>query len=183
MKIRPSVLCPIDYSDASAGALRYAAAIAAHFTTRLIVLAVDQPVLPAVAGNEPGVHWNRAIAEVKVTKFVAATFSSNASKVGMCECDVAAGTPSIEILRVARERSCALIVMSSQGWIGAGEPDLAATAERVLRKTSVPVLVTCPAAGPHPTPTRSSWAELLGVPAVSRVRRRSACATLEPAES
>src|SRR5687767_13386121 len=28
MNVRPSILCPIDYSDASAGALRYAAAIA-----------------------------------------------------------------------------------------------------------------------------------------------------------
>ena len=31
MMTRPSVLCPIDFSDASRGALRYAAAIAEHF--------------------------------------------------------------------------------------------------------------------------------------------------------
>jgi len=31
MSGRPSILCPIDFSEASAGALRYAAAIADHF--------------------------------------------------------------------------------------------------------------------------------------------------------
>ena len=36
MNVRPSILCPIDYSDASAGALRYAAAIAEHFMTRRV---------------------------------------------------------------------------------------------------------------------------------------------------
>ena len=38
MDIRPSILCPIDYSDAAAAALRYAAAIAEHFFARLTVL-------------------------------------------------------------------------------------------------------------------------------------------------
>ena len=45
MNIRPSILCPIDYSDASAGALRYAAAVAEHFFTRLVVLVVEDPLL------------------------------------------------------------------------------------------------------------------------------------------
>ena len=35
MNYQPSVLCPIDFSDSSRGALRYAAAIAAHFGARL----------------------------------------------------------------------------------------------------------------------------------------------------
>jgi Universal stress protein family len=45
MNVRPSILGPLDFSDASAGALRYAAASAAHFTTRLIVLTVEDPLL------------------------------------------------------------------------------------------------------------------------------------------
>ena len=45
MSVRPSILCPVDFSDASAGALRYAAAVATHFGARLIVLTVEDPVL------------------------------------------------------------------------------------------------------------------------------------------
>ena len=45
MNVRPSILCPIDFSSASAGALRYAAAIAEHFATRLIVLSVEDTLL------------------------------------------------------------------------------------------------------------------------------------------
>ena len=45
MKPRPRVLCPVDFSDASRGALRYARAIAKHFGTRLVILAVEDPLL------------------------------------------------------------------------------------------------------------------------------------------
>ena len=54
MNVRPSILCPIDYSDASAGALRYAAAIAEHFVTRLIVLTVEDPLLTDGDGSRDG---------------------------------------------------------------------------------------------------------------------------------
>ena len=45
MNVRPSILCPVDFSEASAGALKYAAAIAGHFATRLIVTTVEDPLL------------------------------------------------------------------------------------------------------------------------------------------
>src|SRR5688572_6935137 len=45
----PSVLCPIDFSDASRTALCYAAAIADRFGARLILLTVDAPVLAEVS--------------------------------------------------------------------------------------------------------------------------------------
>ena len=64
----------------------------------------------------------------------------------MCEQDFAVGMPAAEILRVARERSCDLIVMSAHG--SAGLPTVVGSiTERVLRETPVPVLVT-PAADP-----------------------------------
>jgi bacillithiol biosynthesis cysteine-adding enzyme BshC len=62
----------------------------------------------------------------------------------MCEYDVAVGKPPVAILRVARERSCDLIVMSSHGLTGARKLFFGSTTERVLRETTVPVLVTPP---------------------------------------
>ena len=57
MDVRPSILCPVDFSDASAGALRYAAAIASHFGTRLIVLTVEDPLLTEAADLGTGIRW------------------------------------------------------------------------------------------------------------------------------
>jgi hypothetical protein len=49
MPIRPSVLCPIDFSDPSRGALRYGAAIAEHFYAGFTVLAVTDRFLAHAA--------------------------------------------------------------------------------------------------------------------------------------
>ena len=144
MNVRPSILCPIDYSDASAGALRYAAAIAEHFATRLIVLTVEDPLLTTAIDLGTGVHWTRDLSEREVSKFVTNTFGEDAAALAMCEYDVAVGKPPVEILRVARERTCDLIVMSSHGLTGARKLFFGSTTERVLRETTVPVLVTPP---------------------------------------
>jgi nucleotide-binding universal stress UspA family protein len=144
MNVRPSILCPIDYSDASAGALQYAAAIAEHFVTRLIVLTVEDPLLTTAMDLGTGVHWTPDASEREIVKFVTDTFGEDAAALGMCEYDVAIGKPPVEILRVARERSCDLIVMSSHGLTGARKMFFGSTTERVLRETTVPVLVTPP---------------------------------------
>jgi nucleotide-binding universal stress UspA family protein len=151
MNIRPSVLCPIDYSDASAGALRYAAAIAEHFVTRLIVLSVEDPLLAAAMDLGTGVHWTRETSEGELAKFVTSTFQDDPPMVAMCEYEVAVGKPPVEILRVARERSCDLIVMSSHGLTGARKLFFGSTTERVLRETTAPVLITPPV---NPGPVR-----------------------------
>ena len=145
MNVRPSILCPIDYSDASAGALRYAAAIAEHFLTRLIVLSVEDPLLTAAMDLGTGAHWTREEAEREIAKFVTGTFGDHAETLAMCEYDVAVGKPPVEILRVARERSCDLIVMSSHGRTGARRLCFGSTTERVLRETTGPALGTPPA--------------------------------------
>jgi nucleotide-binding universal stress UspA family protein len=144
MNVRPSILCPIDYSDASAGALRYAAAIAEHLVTRLIVLTVENPLLTSAMDLGTGVIWSREDSEREIATFVAKTFGADDVALAMCEYDVAVGKPAAEILRVARERSCYLIVMSARGQTGARKLFFGATTERVLRETTVPVLVTPP---------------------------------------
>ena len=158
MNIRPSILCPIDYSDASAGALRYAAAIAEHFGARLIVLTVEDPLLTAAMDLGTGVIWTRDASEREITKFLSGVFGDNTAALAMCERDVAVGKPPVEILRLARERSCDLIVMSSHGLTGARKLFFGSTTERVLRETTVPVLVTPPVS---PGPIRMEDAKRL----------------------
>jgi nucleotide-binding universal stress UspA family protein len=149
MNIRPSILCPIDYSDASAAALRYAAAIAEHFFTRLIVLNVEDPLPTTSLDLGTGAVWTSETSEKEVSGFVSNVYGDGSATLAMCEYEVAVGKPSVEILRVARERSCDLIVMSSHGLTGARKLLLGSTTERVLRETNVPVLVT-PSLNPGP---------------------------------
>jgi nucleotide-binding universal stress UspA family protein len=144
MNVRPSVLCPIDYSEGSAAALRYAAAIAEHFVTRLILLTVEDPLLSTAMDLGSGVLWTPEASKAELTNFASGVFADDPDALKLCEFDVAVGKPSVEILRVARERSCDLVVMSSHGLTGARKLFFGSTTERVLRETTVPVLVTPP---------------------------------------
>jgi nucleotide-binding universal stress UspA family protein len=142
VNVRPSILCPIDFSDASAGALRHAAAIAEHFVTRLIVLSVESPLLAATLDIPTRPNRTREVSEGEVARFVSRVFGELVPAGALCEHEVAMGKPAAEILRVARERSCDLIVMSSHGHSGPAKWLLGSTTERVLRDTTLPVLVT-----------------------------------------
>jgi nucleotide-binding universal stress UspA family protein len=165
MNVRPSLLCPVDYSSASAGALRYAAAIAERLVTRLIVLSVEDPLLAEAVDLGTGGHWSREDSERELERFVRRTFGDDHVALAMCEYDVAVGKPAPEILRVARERSCFLIVMSERGQTGARKLFFGATTERVLRETAVPVLVTPSVdAGPIHVENAKRWIGRIVVP-------------------
>jgi nucleotide-binding universal stress UspA family protein len=144
MNVRPSILCPVDFSVASAGALRYAAAIAEHFATRLIVLTVEEPLLTDAVRFGTGIMWRPEGRKEELEQFATRIFGREASTLAALEFEVAVGGPAAEILRVARERSCDLIVLSSQGSTGHRTLFFGSTTERVLRETTRPALVTPP---------------------------------------
>ena len=102
----------------SAGALRSAAAISAHFATRLIVLSVEDPLLAEALDLGTGVVWNLEDCERGMEQFAPQTFGAESSTLTALEYEVAVGKPAAEILRVARERSCDLIVIRTHGLTG-----------------------------------------------------------------
>jgi len=139
-----SVLCPIDFSDPSRAALRYAAAIAGHFGARLTMLAVDDPLLAEAAANS-GLAVPLADETMRELQHVAAeTIAMPAGGAPAIDFRVRTGKPGIEILAQARETAAGLIVMSSRGQTGIRKMFFGSTAERVLRETPAPVLVTSP---------------------------------------
>lgn len=144
MSARPSILCPIDFSEASAGALRYAGAIADHFAARLVVLSVEDPLLTQAADLGTGVLWTPEECKHEIAQFAAKTFGADSPALAALEYEAAVGKPAPEILRIARERSCDLIVISTHGMTGIRKLFFGSTTERVLRETTQPVLITPP---------------------------------------
>jgi nucleotide-binding universal stress UspA family protein len=144
MSGRPSILCPIDFSEASAGALRYAAAIADHFAARLILLTVEDPLLTQTADLGTGGLWTPEECKRDIEQFAAKIFGDARPTPVALEYEAAVGKPAPEILRVARERACDLIVISTHGLTGLRKLFFGSTTERVLRETTRPILITPP---------------------------------------
>jgi len=142
MTFRPSVLCPIDFSDNARGALRYAAAIAMHFHTPLTLLAVNDPLLEEAAALSAGPTHLTDDTRRELERFFSHTFERPPQASADVLLEVVSGKPAPEILRVSRDRACDLIVMGSHGSTGFRKLFFGSTTERVLRETSVPVLVT-----------------------------------------
>jgi universal stress protein A len=150
MNARPAVLCPVDFSDASRAALKYANAIAAHFGGRLVVLTVEDPLLTEVMDLGAGAVWDPEDARLHLSRFTFRTLGAKPPKSLDVDFQVAVGKPAQWILHIARAQQCDLIVMSSHGLTGARKMFFGSTTERVLRETTVPVLVTSPdAEGPE----------------------------------
>ena len=143
-----TILCPIDFSEPSRGALRYAVVAAAYAGEPLTVLTVNDPLLAQAAAMVNGSGSLDADALRELRQFVNDTFSGTPPGASI-DFAVATGKPDVEILRIAAERQARLVVMSSRGATGIRKMFLGSVTERVLRATPVPVLVTPPAdAGP-----------------------------------
>ena len=145
--IRPSVLCPIDFSESSRGALRYAGTIATHFGTRLTILAVNDPLLQE-ADEFSGTARLTEDTTRELERFLKDTFARRGLPADV-HVTVTTGKAAPEILRAARHHGSGLIVMSSHGLTGFRKLFFGSTTERVLRETVVPVLVT-PGTDPGP---------------------------------
>jgi nucleotide-binding universal stress UspA family protein len=158
MNDRRSILCPIDFSEASAGALRYAAAIADHFAARLIVLSVEDPLLTQAADLGTGVLWTPEEGRREIEQFAAKTFDADPPSSATLEYEAVVGKPAPEILRFAAERACDLLVISTHGLTGFRKLFFGSTTERVLRETTRPVLITPPV---DPGPVRIEDAKRL----------------------
>lgn len=143
----PSVLCPVDFSNASRGALRYAIAIAAHFGAMLTVLHVDGAGRRRLS-PDTAPHLGVDLLD-RLKRFFSDACTARPRGVRDVHWEIAAGKPAAAILRWSRESTSDLVVMSSHG-AGCRSVIFGSTTERVLRETTVPLLVT-PGADPGPS--------------------------------
>lgn len=149
MTLRPSLLCPVDFSEASRGALRFAAVIGEHLYADLTIVTVDDPLLRNAASARMGPAWMPAQTQEALEQFVRDTFRSGEPPLAAVHLETRVGKPGPEILQAALDRQVDLVVMSTHGTSGLRKLAFGSTTEGVLRQTRVPVLVT-PANDPGP---------------------------------
>lgn len=138
-----TILCPTDFSEPSEAAIRTAEAMARDCGARLILLHVAE--LPAMVAAE-GVLMHPV------------DFDPNQERERL---DAVAITPGVDaertfvlgvavddILRVAAERKCDLIVIGTHGRTGLGRLVMGSVAESIIRKAPCPVLSVRPDACP-----------------------------------
>ena len=147
--VQPSVVCGVDFSEASRGALRHAAALAEHFYGVLTVLAVDDPLLAGAATMARGAGWLESETCQELEHFVHRAFPGRTPQVAKLVLRQAVGSAATEILSVASETGAGAIVVGTHGRSGLRKMAFGSTTERVLRDTTLPVIVT-PATDPGP---------------------------------
>ena len=133
------ILCPIDFSETAAAALRYGAAIAKRHGGTMTVAYVNDPLLVTAASI--ALHDRRMARRSarELRDFVAAVLPIETTRPLRLKLRVSVGPPADEILR-AGALGFDLIVMGTQGLSGVNRLLLGSTTLRVLRGSNVPVL-------------------------------------------
>jgi len=136
-----SILVPIDFSEPSEKALRYALPFAEQFGAKITLLHVVEPVAMPDFASFPLIMENDRVARAFRTK-LDLLCKREAIKPRLIEKTlVRFGKPFQEICESARGLRIGLIVISTRGYTGLKQALLGSTAERVVRHAPCPVLV------------------------------------------
>lgn len=137
------ILVPIDFSDNSKKALRYAIPFAQQFNASLILAYIIEPTIyPSDFGfgqiGFPDVEkelQEKALSEM-------ATLKDSLVPQGIRTATlVGTGIPFVEITQFAKEHDVDIIIVATHGMTGVEHILFGSTAEKIIRKAPCPVLV------------------------------------------
>lgn len=136
------VLVPIDFSDYSKSALKYAVNFAKSFNADIILIYVVEPIIyppdfsmGQIAMPSINTEWDdRAKDELqKLAK-------SEIADIANVKTVIKTGKPFVEIIETAKEENIDLIIIATHGHSGVEHILFGSTAEKVVRKAPCPVL-------------------------------------------
>lgn len=152
------ILVPIDFSDCSRAALRYATELGNRMGADISILHAFQvpmsfsPTTPMMLGDVNATHRDRAEAAAReqLDRFL----KVNPSPLLMrSSSTVQYGPPSQTILKAIRDQKHHLVVMGTHGWSGFQQLVTGSTTNQVVRQSPCPVLTV-----------RETWAEAQAEP-------------------
>lgn len=134
------ILVPIDFSDCSKKALRYAVPLAKQHDAALTLLNVV-PIPPWAVGEASGGEnvptLQRASGEQELARLMTEVIHGEVA----ADSTVRVGSPAAEIVELAKSLPADIIIISTHGHSGWGHVFKGSVAERVIRHSPCPVLV------------------------------------------
>ena len=143
-----TVLCPTDFSGASAAAVALASEIAGRAGARLLLLNVVEWPFGHTTGPDPVTALRESLVADAGRQLAAALPAASGGPI--VEPLALVGHPAGRIIDVARDRSVDLVVMGVSGRGAVNLAVLGSTAHRVLREACCPVITLRDAAGAGP---------------------------------
>lgn len=137
-----SILCPIDFSEFSERALRYAVALAEQNHSRLIVLH-SIPVSAILAGVPPVPVINEPIWKDDIEQLVDKAVTPYVCRELKLQTKIESGDAAAQILLTARDEDVDLIVMGTHGTGGYEALFMGSVTNKILHKAKIPVLAVC----------------------------------------
>ena len=135
------ILVPVDFSDFSVKALKYAVRFAEQFRSELILVHVVKPVHYPESIIIPPAMETANQERLKLARTAVTEFAKRQVPAGVESTSLARlGQPFAELTAAARECEADLIVIATHGHTGLKHLFLGSTAERVVRLAPCPVL-------------------------------------------
>lgn len=142
MEVIKKILVPVDFSDYSKHALRYAIDFAKHFNAEIVLISVIEPMIypadfsmgqVAIPATDQNLHERieKELEELEKQEIADKVKSKRIIK---------SGKPFYEINETAREENIDLIIIATHGHTGVEHLLFGSTAEKVVRKAPCPVL-------------------------------------------
>lgn len=142
MQVVNKILCPVDFSEYSRLALRYAVALAKDNDAKLLIYHSVPDLTPAMSYLEGNylmtVHDAMTTnANTRLDEYVSKSIPPDVSVIKM----VGEGNPAESIVELCKQQEIDLVIMGTHGLTGYERFLMGSVTNRVLHKCSVPVLV------------------------------------------
>lgn len=137
------ILVPIDFSNNSKKALRYAIPFAQQFKASLILMYdVEPTIYPSDFGfGQVGFPDVEKELREKATIELGELIAANVPKTIQAQSIVGTGIPFVEITTYAQQENVDLMIVATHGRTGIEHILFGSTAEKIIRKAPCPVLV------------------------------------------